>query len=121
MAVKRPLVRYADTGRTEELRATDTLPGGVGGALTKGSVAVNCGVASDQARTTVLAASVAANSVILITVDPAGTADHSVDEHLIEAYDVMPDAIVPGVSFDVVMVARDAALDGNYAFFWAIA
>jgi hypothetical protein len=120
MAVKRPLVRYADTGRTEELRAADTLPGG-GGALTKGSVTVNCGVGSDQARTTVLSASVAANSVILITVDPAGTADHSADEHLIEAYDVMPDAIVPGVSFDVVMVARDAGLDGNYAFLWAIA
>lgn len=31
MAVKRPLVRYADTGRLEELRAVDTLPGAGGG------------------------------------------------------------------------------------------
>lgn len=33
MALKKPLVRYSDTGRIEELRSSDTLPGGGGGGL----------------------------------------------------------------------------------------
>jgi hypothetical protein len=31
MATKRPLIRYADTGQIEELRSSDSLPGGGGG------------------------------------------------------------------------------------------
>lgn len=90
-------------------------------ALVRGVVTVNCGVGSDQAQMTVAAPTVTATSLILLNVSSAGTADHSLDEHLVEDYTVAAANIIDGVGFDVVMTAKGSGLDGNYAFSWAIA
>ncbi len=88
-------------------------------SYTQGTASIVFGSEKTMARTTVSASGVAASSVISVRPNEAGTASHSADEHLVEQYDIRVDKVVPGVGFDLVMLARGAGgLSGTWSFKW---
>lgn len=109
---------------TQGLQGIQGVQGATGPAYapTSGTATVNFGSApADQATVTVAAASVTANSSILLSISPAGTADHGADEAAIEALDYMYQNIVPGVSFDIVATCTDGfGLSGAFALNYTI-
>jgi hypothetical protein len=125
MAVRRPLVRDPVSGELTELPLADSLPGagGGGGSLTKGIALIDFGAAANDMQFVAIAeATVTASSVVLLSIDPSGTADHSADEHLIESFELRLGEIRPGVGFDIWMVAGDnAGLEGKWGVRWALA
>ena len=89
MAVKRPLVRYADTGQLEELRAGDTLPGAGGGGSTSASVVtVDFGTsqASRSKTFNVPLAGAVVGAKVLASPSLDMPADVSVDEFEMDAF-----------------------------------
>lgn len=123
MAIKRPVIRYADTGRYEELRITDTLPGtGSATQLPKGIVTFNFGSSpgKDHVTITVIEPAVASGSVVLTSVNTSGTDQHTADEHLLENYKVELTKVVPNVSFDLTMQSLSKNLVGDWIFNWIV-
>lgn len=87
-----------------------------------GTVSVNCGSAPvDQATLTVSAPTVTANSVVLLALSPAGTADHPADEAAVEALTFAYANVVPGVGFDIALTCTDTfGLTGAFAISYTI-
>ena len=122
MATRRPLVRYDDTGRIEELRTVDSLPGSGGASSVERGVAVlNFGLAgNDQATVTVANVNVTATTLVSVDLNPAGTVDNDADEHFVEPSIPRIAAIVPGVSFDISMLSSDQTkLFGTWSILWS--
>jgi hypothetical protein len=118
MALKRPIVRYADTGRLEELRSTDTLPSNT---TLKGTTLITCTQNADMARAIVLNSFVVNSSVITASIASMATVEHSSDEHLIENFEVRATNIIPGVSFDLVLLAGSVSgISGTWNINWTL-
>lgn len=80
-----------------------------------GTVTLTFGADVSMARTTVANAAISATSVPQFV--PGSTASHNNDEHTVEQYDLKVAKIIPGVSFDVVMLARGKGrLHGSWQF-----
>jgi hypothetical protein len=91
-------------------------------ARSTGTAIVDFGAGADSARVTVASTAVSATRPIFVTIDPAGTADHNADDHLLEDFDLRPANIIPGVSFDIVMKPRgNFNLHKTWAAVWALA
>lgn len=102
----------AKASATDYDLAWSDVPGG-----NKGTVTVTFGADRSMAATTVATTSILASSVVTLRANEAGTADHSADEHLVENYDLRVANVIPGTSFDVVMLARDKfGLTGQWSF-----
>lgn len=109
-----------DTGATGPQGATGLT--GSTGVITKGTTTLDFGTGADQAKVTIAASAVAADSTIILTINPAGTADHGLDDHIIESFDLIPTNIVAGVSFDIIMKPRgNFNLQLTWAVKWALA
>jgi hypothetical protein len=89
MATRRALVRNSTSGRIEELPAGDTLAGsgGGGGGATIGTSEINFGAfpGTAHATVTIAASGVISSSIVHAWILPKATADHSADEHVIDA------------------------------------
>lgn len=123
MPIKRPIVRYADTGRYEELRLTDTLPAAGGTSqLPKGVVTFTFGDSPGKnwVTKTILQSTIISNGVVSVSVNTSGTATHTVDEHLLENYKVELTNVIPGVSFDLTMLSLSKNLVGDWIFNWVV-
>lgn len=97
--------------------------GGGGSAPVNGSAEVDFGSSPrDQARITVLNATITSSSMIILTMNSSvHTVDHSEEEHQIEEIKLDSGALVPGVSFDIVATCSDKfGLTGKWAVRWAI-
>lgn len=101
--------------------ATQSQLGG-GASLLKGSATLDFGLAgSDVATVTVAAPSVTAGSVIVVALNPAGTAFNDADEHFAEPANPKVSAISPGVSFNISMASTDQTdLFGTWSVNWVI-
>lgn len=94
---------------------------GGGGGLLKGTSVIVCSPRSDMGRVTVAAPTVLATSVITPSIGSVSTADHNADEHLIERMSVRVTNIVPGVSFDLVLLAESVSgLSGSWNINWTL-
>ena len=72
-------------------------------------------------RLTVAAPTVLAGSVITASIGSNATIDHNADEHLVEQMDVRVTNIVPGVSFDLVVLAGSVSgLSGSWNINWTL-
>lgn len=122
MATARPVVRYADTGRLEELRQGDVLPGaGSGGSFITGVATISFGVIGNfLAEITVPAPTITYTSIVSLSINPTGTLSHTVDEHLIENYTIGISSVTPGVGFKIAMNAGNKKLFGDWKFNWAL-
>jgi hypothetical protein len=87
----------------------------------RGTVAVVCPANSDLVRKTVYTSAVAASSVINASIGSVATVEHSADEHLIEQMTVRVANIVPGVSFDLVLIAGSVSgISGSWNINWTL-
>ena len=90
--------------------------------FTYGAASIDFGsTLSDEVIVTVLAATVTANSFINLMIDPSGTTDHSQDEHAVEEFKLVPQNLVPGVSFDIRMICLDNfGFTGKWSIRWSL-
>jgi hypothetical protein len=95
---------------------------GSGTSVIYGTAILDFGlVPKEEAVTTVLTGVVAENSFINLMVNPAGTVDHTQDEHAVEEFKTVVQNIVPGVSFDIRMTALDKfGLTGQWSIRWSL-
>lgn len=103
----------ADTGTGDV-----TINASGGSNITKGTVTIDFGTEGADTKTvTVSTASVTTGSVIVVTPNPAGTADHSADEHILESFKLGYNNIINGVSFDITMIST---WNGNLYKTWSV-
>lgn len=96
--------------------------GGTGATITYGTAIMNFGsLPNEEVVTTVATTAVTATSFITLMIDPAGTADHSQDEHALEEFDTVVQNIIPGTSFDIRMTSLDRfGLTGQWSIRWSL-
>jgi hypothetical protein len=84
-----------------------------------GTAQVDFGNGSIDSSTVITGQSlIAASSSVIVQRAAIATATHSVDEHVIEEFDVVAGNIVPGVGFTVYGHARRSRLYGAFSVAW---
>ena len=94
-------------------------PGG-GGSATRGTTSIDFG-AGDVAASVVVtgqAGILAASSRVRVHVSPTDTADHSIDEHIIEPLRAFAHSIVDGVGFTISAVCDLGSTHGVFRIDW---
>lgn len=102
MAIKIPLV--VTNGQVEQLQPGDSIAGGSGTLITKGTTTVNFGAfpgSSDASVVITGQVGILAGSNVDVWITPIATADHSADEHLVETIKVIAGDIIAGVGFTI--------------------
>lgn len=96
---------------------------GIGPTATYGSSEIDFGAypGSSICSLEVSAPGITTSMRVIPTVAARATADHSLDEHLIEGIDVKAGNIVNGVSFTLYAVSRTRRLTGLWAIDWSYA
>lgn len=105
MAVKIPLVLNTD-GQIEQLQPGDTVAGGSGTLITKGTTTIDFGTFPGNYDASVIItgqAGILISSFIIVQISPIATADHSADEHLMvmETIKLIPTSIVAATGFTI--------------------
>lgn len=96
---------------------------GIGATATYGSSEIDFGAypGSTMCSLEVFAPDITSSMRVIPTVAARATADHSIDEHLIEGIDVKAGNIVNGISFTLYATSRTRRLTGLWAIDWSYA
>jgi hypothetical protein len=60
-----------------------------------------------------------AGSSVFASLRATATADHSVDEHVVEEMDVLAGSIIPGTGFTIYARTRNTAISGQWSVAWS--
>jgi len=94
-------------------------PRGLPGAgVRAGTSAVNFGAGGDMSSVVIAQPDIVTGSVVQAWLSPVATADHSVDEHIVEELDVFAHSIVPGAGFTITARTRNKPLTGLWTVAW---
>lgn len=101
---------------------TVTVSGGGGGSSTAGVSTVDFGassVSTSHASVTITGqAAIGPSSSVKAWLLPVATADHSVDEHLVEPIRVLAHTITAGVGFEITAICDSGATYGEFSVAW---
>ena len=122
MVARAPLV-IGSNGLPQQLQTGDTLLGGGGGGSTifTGNAVLDFGAypGTDIASVVITGQTgIGANSYVNVKINAKSTADHSVDEHIIEDLDIIGGNIVPGTGFTIYMRTNTSNIVGQWSVSW---
>lgn len=87
--------------------------------VTRGTASIDFGASASDASTVITGqADIASSSIVRAWVSPIATADHSVDEHIVEPLRVFAHSIVDGVGFTVSAVCDLGLTSGEFSISW---
>ena len=97
-----------------------SIAGASGSSGAKGQVTANFGAfpGTTDVQVAVSDTGILSTSVVVAQVLPAATADHSADEHWVEALDAVAGNIVAGVGFTIYVSTENTKLYGAWNIGW---
>jgi hypothetical protein len=87
--------------------------------VTRGTTTVDFGASASDASAVVTGQiGIAPSSIVRAWISPVATADHSVDEHIVEPLRVFAHSITDGVGFAITAVCNSGRTSGEFSISW---
>lgn len=116
-------VQGGAVGEAYHLTAAEYAALGSGGGATYGSSEIDFGAhpGSTNVSLVVAAPAITSSMRVMATIAARATADHSIDEHVIEHLDVRGGSVVDGVGFTLYASTRTQRIKGRWSVDWSFA
>ena len=86
---------------------------------TRGAATIDFGASASDALTVITGqTAITSSSIVRAWVSPVATADHSIDEHVVEPLRVLAHSIVDGVGFTISVVCDLSLTSGEFSISW---